>query len=128
MKYADIRAGLKKDGKTDKENYRPISILPNLSKVYERLIYDKMYHFHDQTFSKLQCGFRKDFSTEQCLIHMNEKQQKYLDTGGYSSVLLTDLSKTFDCIDHHLLIAKLNAYGVDTNSLYFLVSYLEKMK
>ena len=128
LKYADVRPAFKKDDKTDKENYRPISILPNLSKVYERLMYDQMCHFFDQIFSKLQCGFRKGFSAEQCLIHMIEKWWTYLDTGGHGSALLADLCKAFDCIDHQLLIAKLNAYGVDTNSLYFLASYLEKRK
>ena len=88
---------LKKDDKTDKENDRPISILPTLSKVYERLIYDQMYPFFDQIFSKLQCGFRKGFSAEQCLIHMIEKCWKYLDTCGHGSALLTGLSKAFDC-------------------------------
>ena len=91
---------LKKDDKTDKENDRPISILPTLSKVYERLIYDQMYPFFDQIFSKLQCGFRKGFSAEQCLIHMIEKWRTYLDTGGHDGTLLTDLSKPFDYIDH----------------------------
>ena len=75
---------------------------------------------------KLQCGICKGFSAEQCLIHKIEKWQKYIDTGGHGSALPADLSKAFDCIDHQLLIAKLNAYGVDTNSLYFLASYLEK--
>ena len=79
-----------------------------------------MYPFFDQIFSKLHCGFRKGFSAEQCLIHMIEKRRTYLDTGGHGSALLTDLSKAFDCIDHQLSIVKLNAYGVDTNSLYFL--------
>ena len=59
---------------------------------------------------------------------MIKKWRTYLDTGGHGSALLTNLSKAFDCIDHQLLIAKLNAYGVDTNSPYFLASYLEKRK
>ena len=59
---------------------------------------------------------------------MTEKWHEYLDTSGRGSALLTDLSKAFDCINHRLVIAKLNAYGVDTNSLYFLASSLEKRK
>ena len=115
LKYADVRPAFKKDDKTDKENYRPISILPNLSKVYERLMYDQMYPFFNTMFSNSQCGFRKGFNAEQCLIHMIEKWRKCLDTGGHGAALLTDLSKAFDCIDYQLLIAKLNAYGVDRN-------------
>ena len=59
---------------------------------------------------------------------MIEKWSIYLDTGGYGRAHFTELSKAFDCIDHLYLIAKLNAYGVDTNLLYFLASYLEKRK
>lgn len=54
------------------------------------------------------------------------KWRKYLDNGVHGSALLTGLSKAFDCIDYRLLIAKLNAYGVDTNSLYVLASHIEK--
>ena len=73
LKYDDVRPAFKKDNKTEKESYRLISILPNLSKVYERLMYGRMYPFFDQIFSKLQWGFRKFFSAEQCLIHMIKK-------------------------------------------------------
>ena len=59
---------------------------------------------------------------------MIEKWRTYHDAGGHGSALFTDLFKVCDCIDHQLLIAKLNAYGVDMNSLYFLASYLEKRK
>ena len=76
----------------------------------------------------MQWGFHKGFSAEQCLIHITERWWKYLDTGGHGSALFTDLSKAVDCIDHQLLIAKLNGYGIDTNSQYFLASYLEKRK
>ena len=88
LKYADVRPAFKKDDRTDKENYRPICILPNLSKVYERLMYDQMYLFFDQIFSKLPCSFRKGFSAKQRLVHMIEKWRKYLDTSGHGSSLL----------------------------------------
>ena len=73
--YYPVLPAFRKDDKTDKENYRHISILPNLTTVYERLMYDQMYPFFDQFFSKLQCGFCKGFSAEQCLIHMTQKWQ-----------------------------------------------------
>ena len=78
LKYADVRLAFKKYDKIDKENYSPISILPNLSKVYVRLMHDQMYPFFDQIFSKLQCSFCQDFSPEQCLIHVIEKWRNIL--------------------------------------------------
>ena len=114
--------------KTDKENYRLIIILPNICKVYQSFIYDQMYPLFDQMFLKLQCSFRKGFNAEQSLIHMTEKLRKYLDTGDHGIVLLTDLSKIFDCIYHHLLVGKLNACVANKNSLYFFASYLQRRK
>ena len=72
----------------------------------------------------MQSGFLKVLT---CFIHLFEKLRKYLDTGGHGSAL-TDLPNSFNCIDHLLLIAKINAYGVDSNSLCFLASNLEKKK
>ena len=73
MKYADVILIHKKDDKTDKENHRPIMILPNLSKVYERLMYNQIYPYFDTLFSKFQCGFRKGFNAQHCLLAMIEK-------------------------------------------------------
>ena len=131
MKYADVTPIHKKDDKTDKTNYRPISILPNLSKVYERLMYNQISPYFDSVFSKFQCGFRKGFNAQHCLLTMVEKWRKTLDEGGETGAVLTDLSKAFDCIDHNLLIAKLNAYGFEKRLLEFGVffhSYLTKRK
>ena len=128
LKYADVKPVFKKDDKTDKENYRPISILPTLSKVYGSLIYNQMYPYFDKLFSKFQCGFRKCFNAQHCLVTMIEKWRRSVDEGGQAGALLTDLSKAFDCVDHELLIAKLYAYGFDKNSLYFINSYLKGRK
>ena len=76
MKYAEVTPIHKKDNKTDKESYRPISILPNLSKVYERLMYNQIYPYFQTIFSKLQCGFQKGFNTQHCLLVMVEKWRK----------------------------------------------------
>ena len=70
MKYAEVTPIHKKDDKTDKENYRPISILPNLSKVYERLTCNQIYLYFQTIFSKFQCGFRKGLNAQHCLLVM----------------------------------------------------------
>ena len=124
LKYADVTPVFKKDDKSDKSNYRPISILPNLSKVYERIMQNQIYPYLNKIFSKYQCGFRKGFSAQHCLIAMIEKWRQSLNSDGQAAAVLTDLSKAFDCIDHELLIAKLNAYGFDNSSLTFIYSYL----
>ena len=128
MKYADVTPIHKKDDKTDKTNYRPVSIFPNLSKVCEKLMHNQISLYFDSVFSKFQCGFRKGFNAQHCLLTMVEKWRKTLDEGGETGAVLTDLSKAFDCIDHNLLIAKLNAYRSEKRSLEFIHSYLTKRK
>ena len=103
LKYADITPIFKKDDKTDKTNHRPISILPNLSKIYERFMQNQMYPYLNQIFSKYQCGFRKGCSAQHCLMVMIEKWGKFHDRGGHAGTLFTDLSKAFDCIDQEFL-------------------------
>ncbi|XP_057310198.1 uncharacterized protein LOC130648176 [Hydractinia symbiolongicarpus] len=124
LKNADITPTHKKGLRTEKANYRPVSVLSNISKIYERCMYDQIYTFFEPLFSKLQFGFRKGHSSQQCLISMIEKWKNSLDKGGTFGALLTDLSKAFDCIPHELLLAKLHAYGFDMNSLLFIESYL----
>ena len=128
LKVADILPTHKRKDKSGIENYRPISILPTLSKIYERCMYGQMYKYFDQVLSKYQCGFRQGYNTQHCLLMMVEKGKEVLDEGGLGGPLLTDLSKAFDCIKHDLLIAKLAAYGFDSHSLSFVFSYLKERK
>ena len=128
FKKADVIPIFKKKDQSNKENYRPISILPNLSKVYERCIYDQIYKYFDKIFSPSQCGFRKGYSAQNCLLVMIENWRNSLDKGEYSGAIMTDLSKDFDCLSHDLLIAKLSAYGFDYQSLKFIHSYLHNRK
>ena len=83
-------------------------------------MYDQMYKYFDQIFSKFQCGFRKGFSTQNCLLYMIENWKKSLDQGGRYGALLTNLSKAFDCIMDDLFTAKLQACGFDNDSLNFI--------
>ena len=64
FKKAEVRPIYKKDGRTEKSNYRPISVLSNVSKIYERCLYEQMYSYFDKIFSKNQCGFHKGFNTQ----------------------------------------------------------------
>ena len=82
IKYADVTPVYKKDVKTDKVNYRPISILPILNKVYERLMYNRIFPYFDAVFSKFQSGHRKGFDAQHCLLTMVEKCCKTFDEGG----------------------------------------------
>ena len=81
---------------------------------------NQIYQNLKQIFSKYQCGFRKGYNAQHSLIAMTEKRRKFLDIGGHTGVPLTDLPKALDCINHELLIAKLHAYGLDTDALKFI--------
>ena len=70
--------------------------------------------------SKQQCGFRKGLNTQHSLLKLIEKWRKSLDQGLLFGVLLTDLSKAFDCLSHELLAAKLSACGVDISAVHFM--------
>ena len=78
----------------------------------------------DPLLSKYQCGFRRGFSAQNRLLTMLEKWKSSVDTGKAFGVLLTDLSKAFDCLPHKLIIAKLNAYGFSLSALKLMESYL----
>ena len=128
LKAKDILPTHKKKDKSDIENYRLISILPTLSKIYERCMLDQMYKYFDQILSKYQCRFRQGYNTQHRLLVMVKKWKEALDKDGLGGILLTDLSKAFDCIKHDLSIAKLAAYGSDSRALSFVFSYLNKRK
>ena len=93
-------------------------------KIYEKIIYNRLYeYFHHKLFPS-QCGFRKGYSSQHSLLVMTEKFKESIDKGSAFGALLTDLPKAFDCIDHTLLIAKLSAFGISPLSLKLLYSYL----
>ena len=86
-----------------------------------------MSNFFEDIFNKQQCGFRQGYNTQQCL-KMMEKWKRSVDGGKVFDVLLTDLSKAFDCLDHELLIAKLNAYGFSLPALRLINDYLSNRR
>ena len=119
FKFADITPVHKKGSRFEKNNYRPVSILPVLSKVFEKSLYKQISSYFNDIFSKYQCEFRKAFSAQHCLLAVIEKWYNSMDQGKFFGALLTDLSKLFDCFPQDLLAAKLSAYGFDNNSTQF---------
>ena len=128
LKLAEVIPAHKKDATTEKSNYRPISILPVISKVFERLIVKQLEPFVDKFLSKFLCGFRKGYSCQHSLLNMIRKWQACLNRSGVVGSVLMDLSKAFDCLPHDLLIAKLHAYNLGKGALDLLASYLSKRK
>jgi len=126
LKCASITPIFKKGDKTQVKNYRPISILPAASKLFEKVLADQLGMFFKTRFSSLLCGFRKGHSTQHALLRLLHKWQSNLDNSCIVGTVLMDLSKAYDCLPHELLIAKLAAYGVGHHSLTLLNDYLTK--
>ena len=128
LKARNITPIFKKDDLLDKANYRPVSILPLISKVYERLIYIQLSEYSESFLSHILCGFRKAHSTQHAIFKLFQSWQKELDNGGFVGTILVDLSKAYDCIPHELLIAKLKCYGIGNGSLRLLLDCLTNRK
>ena len=109
LKLANITPVFKKGPRTSKNNFRPVSILPVFSKIFERLLCRQLSEFFDNIPSKFRCDFRKCYGTQHFLLLMLEIWKEATDNNKAFSALLTDLSKAFDCLSHDLLIAKLYA-------------------
>ena len=124
LKVADIIPLHKKLEAIYKENYRPVSLLPVVSKIFERLMLKQMKPYIEAFLSQWLCGYRKGYNAQYALTAMVERLKKCLDGNGVYGAVLMDLSKAFDTINHELLIAKLKAYGFDNNALQIILSYL----
>ena len=127
-KEAEVSPVYKKGDALLKSNYRPVSILTNISKVFEKLMDAQFQPFIKNTLSGLILAFTLGYSCQHLLLHLVEKWLIYLDSHEVVGALLTDLSKAFDSLPHHLLIAKLHGYGDDMKSTILLTDYLRNRK
>ena len=128
LKLANITPAFKKGDRNSKENYRPVSILSNISKIFEWRMFTKISSFMDFYLSEQHCGFRKGYSPQYCLLVMLEKWKNVVDKGKCFGALLTDLSKAFDYLSHQQLLSKLHSYGFDLLALKLIQSYLSNRK
>ena len=126
LKMEEVSSLFKSEDPFIKKNYRPITVLPAVSKVYERIMQDQIISSMEPVISIYLCGFRKGYSTQHALMRLIEKCKETLDTNGHAGALLMDLSKAFDCLDHDLLIAKLRAYSFSRKALALIYSYLNE--
>ena len=124
FKNADVTALPKTRDKQNKKKYRPVSLTPIFSKIFERHMYDQMSEYSSSFLSPYIFGYRKGHSTEQCVMVMIETWKKALDEHKVAGAVLTDLSKAFDCLPHDLLVAKLYAYGFGKSACKFVLDYL----
>ena len=124
LKGAQVVPLHKKNDPLDKENYRPVSILPIISKVCERAMHNQLSEFFDNIFHPSLAAFRKGFGCQSTLLRLLEDWRKALDNHQFAAAILMDLSKAFDCLPHDLLIEKLRAYGLAPDAVSLLSSYL----
>ncbi len=124
LKCADLTPIFKKLDCISVKNYRPVSILPVVSKIFERIMLKQINLYVDKYLSPYLCGYRKGYNSQYALITMIEKWKQYLDNKGHAGAVLMDLSKAFDTINHELLMAKLEAYGFNKDALEIISNYL----
>ena len=126
MKLAKVLPIYKSENGQLVQNYRPISVLPYFSKIYERVIYNHFIDYIDdnKTLYDKQFGFRKRHSTSHAIITLVEKVAKALDTGKIVVGAYLDIRKAFDCVRHHTLLDKLYKIGIRGNMYCLIENYL----
>jgi hypothetical protein len=130
LKLARVTPLYKKSDKTQVGNYRPVSILSIISKIFERVIYDQLQGYLNdrKLLYNFQSGFRKGYSTDTCLMHLSDYLRFNLDKGHMVGMVLLDLQKAFDTVDHDILLMKLQAIGLHSDALLWFRSYLSDRK
>ena len=116
-KCGNLTPVFKKDEDRRKENYRPVSVLTALSKVYEKVMYDQLYNTFCRHLSQNLSGFLKSHSCCTALLKMTEDWRRSLDRRESALAVAVDLSKAFDSVNYNLLLAKLKAYGFSQPAL-----------
>ena len=122
-KCSKVTALFKSGDRTNPSNYRPISILPTLSKILEKIVHSQFQEFLNShnLLSNKQFGFRSKRSTTAALSSFSDEVLKNMEQGNLCGAVFLDLTKAFDTVDHHILLSKLSAIGVSPSSLNQMV-------
>ena len=125
-KLAKVTPIFKNGSKSDLNNYRPISVIPAVAKIFEKIIYDQLYNYLNvnDLLTSCQSGFRSLHSTLTALLETSNNWCVNVDKGLLNGVIFIDLKKAFDTIDHEIILQKLAKYGVDQDALKWFKSYL----
>ncbi len=130
FKFARVIPLYKKGSKLEHGNYRPVSILCSLSKIIEKIIFeqiDKYLASHNLLY-EFQSGFRKSHSTDTCVLYLTDHIRREVDKGYFCGMVMLDLQKAFDTVDHGILICKLKAIGFNDLAVNWVSSYLRDRK
>ncbi len=130
LKIAKIVPIYKKDDETQFTNYRPISLLPVISKIFEKIIFKQLYQFFldNKLLYNSQYGFREGHSTEYAALELVDRITLEMDSMNTPVNIFLDLSKAFDTLNYQILLKKLEYYGLHGMSLKLMESYLSNRK
>ena len=114
LKTAKIVPIFKSGDQSEPDNYRPISLLSVFNRIFEKVMYLRLNDFIDKQnlLFPAQYGFRKHYSTQYAVIDIVDQIHKNMDNGKFTCGIFIDLKKAFDTVDHHILLRKLNHYGI----------------
>ena len=130
LKIAKVIPIFKQGSRSSCNNYRTISVLSVLSKIFERCILNQLafYHTFEDILVPNQYGFRSSKTTVYCLVDLRDEIKKALDEESYAISIFLDLSEAFDTVNHSILLSKLDVYGIRVIKNQWFRSYLTKGK
>ena len=125
-KFGKVAALFKKGDRCDANNYRPITVLPTISKILEKAVHTQLYAYlkNNGILTSKQFGFRPKLSTGTALAHFTDNILQNMDAGSFTGAVFLHLSKAFDTVDHPLLLQKLTNIGLTTSTAQWFRSYL----